>query len=74
MISDQPTKTLADLQLANAPKESAKPAPNLADTVEDEEQIDGRLSSAGAQQSGSYVDGPDVSAAGRSAEALLSSG
>jgi hypothetical protein len=52
MIGDQPTKTLADLQPASAPKESAKPAPNLADTVEDEEQIDGRLSSAARSKAG----------------------
>jgi serine protease Do len=55
MISDQPTKTMADLKPAEAQKQSANPAPNLADAVEDEEQIDGRLSSAARSKSGRWT-------------------
>ncbi|MGH9940459.1 MAG: S1C family serine protease [Blastocatellia bacterium] len=46
MIGDQPSKTLADLQPLNKPKEGAKPAPSLADSAESAEQIDGQLSGA----------------------------
>ncbi|MGE0130541.1 MAG: S1C family serine protease [Blastocatellales bacterium] len=46
MIGDQTTKTLADLQPLNQPKENTKPAPSLADAADDADQVDGQLSGA----------------------------
>ncbi len=45
MIGDQATKTLADLKPPEKSKESANPAPSLAD-AENSDQIDGQLSGA----------------------------
>ncbi len=46
MISDQATKTLAQLQPPPQPQEAAKPAPSLVDSRETDDQIDGQISGA----------------------------
>ncbi len=46
MIGDQATRTLAQLQPPPPAKESAKPAPSLVDSREDDDQIDGQISGA----------------------------
>src|SRR5262249_18443980 len=46
MIGDQPSKTLADLQPPNKPKEAAKQGGSLTDTGESTEQRDGQLTGA----------------------------
>ena len=46
MIGDQPSKTLADLQPVNKPKEAAKQGESLTDSVESTEQVEGQLTGA----------------------------
>ncbi len=46
MIGDQPSKTLADLRQSNRSKAGAEPAQSLAESVENDERVEGRLSDA----------------------------